>query len=418
MQQQAPVTTSMSAPTSAPHPPPPIVSERRLAIVGAAMVALGPISLALYTPAMPEIARAFGTTPAAVHLTLIAFFGGFAFAQLVCGPLSDAFGRKPVGLAFICNYLVASVGAALAPSIDTLVAARLLQGIGAAAGIAVARAMVRDVFTGQASARIMNMIGIMLAVGPAVSPALGGLALHFAGWHSIFLIMVAYGLILLVVLRTAVPETLAARDPAKLAPRTLLRTYGGLLVDPTFMRPSLLIGFTVGGLYALAVMMPFVMIDGLGLSPFLYGLAMLCQTASYAFGGIVAQRLMRRVPADRLVPVGIAIVVAAGAAVAFDLHILPLSVPAVILPVMLWAFGIALIIPASQTAALANVPTVAGAASALMGFIQMASGFLAATAASQFADQVTALGTVLPAMAVIALLVYFGPGRRAAAAGR
>lgn len=219
-------------------------------------------------------------------------------------------------------------------------------------------------------------------------------------------------------LRTAVPETLAARDPSKLVPRTLLRTYGGLLVDPTFMRPSLLIGLTVGGLYALAVMLPFVMIDGLGLSPLLYGLTMLCQTASYAFGGLVAQRLMRRVPADRLVPVGIAIVVAAGAGIAFDLHVLPLSVPAVILPVTLWAFGIALVIPASQTAALANVPTVAGSASALMGFIQMASGFLAATAASQFADQVIALGTVLPAMAVMALLVYFGPGRRAAAAGR
>lgn len=412
------MTAPMSAPPSATHPPAPIVSGRRLAIVGAAMVALGPISLALYTPAMPEIARAFSTTTAAVHLTLIAFFGGFAVAQLVCGPLSDAFGRKPVGLAFICIYLVASVGAALAPSIDTLVVARLLQGIGAAAGISVARAMVRDVFTGQASARIMNMIGIMLAVGPALSPALGGLALRFAGWHSIFLVMVAYGLILVVVLRTSVPETLAARDPSKLAPRTLLRTYGRLLTDPTFMRPSLLIGFTVGGLYALAVMMPFVMIDGLGLTPLGYGLIMLCQTVSYAVGGLVAQRLMRRVPAERLVPVGIAIVVTAGAAVAFDMHALPLSVPAVILPVMVWAFGIALVIPASQTAALANVPTVAGAASALMGFIQMTSGFLAATAASQFADQVTALGTVLPAMALSALLVYFGPGRHAAAAGR
>jgi DHA1 family bicyclomycin/chloramphenicol resistance-like MFS transporter len=395
-----------------PSPMPP-VSERRLAIVGAAMVALGPVSLAVYTPAMPEIARAFATTPAAVNMTLTAFFGGFACAQLVCGPLSDAFGRKPVGLVFFSIYIAASLAAAFAPSIETLIAARLLQGIGAAAGIALSRAMVRDLFTGQNSARIMGLIGIMLAVGPAVSPALGGLALYFAGWHAIFAVMLAYGLALLAVLRLAIPETLAVRDPAKLRPARLLGNYASLLGDASFMRPSLLIGLTVGGLYGLALMMPFVMIDRIGLTPLVYGLTMLAQTAAYTLGGVVAQRLMRRLPADRLVPIGIGLVAVAGVAVVADIRLLELSVPAVLAPVMLWAFGIALVIPACQTAALADVPHIAGAAAALMGFIQMAAGFVAGIAAAQFVDQVTAISVILPAMAGLALLVYFGPGRRA-----
>lgn len=405
----------MTAPLRAAPAPAVAVSERRVAIVGAAMVALGPVSLALYTPAMPDIARAFATTPAAVHMTLTAFFGGFAVAQLVCGPLSDAFGRKPVGLAFLALYLAGSVGAALAPSIDVLVATRLLQGIGAAAGIALSRAMVRDLFTGQASARIMNLIGIMLAVGPAVSPALGGLALHFSGWHAIFLVMLAYGLMLIVVLKTAIPETLAVRNPAGLKPATLLGNYARLLADPAFLRPSLLIGLTVGGLYALALMMPFVMIDRIGLTPPVYGFAMLAQTACYTLGGLVAQRLMRRLPAERLVPIGLAIVVVAGLALALSVRLLPLGVPEVLLPVMLWAFGIALIIPASQTAALAKFPEIAGSASALMGFIQMSAGFLAGLAAARFADQAIAAATILPAMAFLAAAVFFGPGRRAMA---
>ncbi len=393
-------------------PPSPAPSERRVAIVGAALVALGPVSLAAYTPAMPEIARAFATTTAAVHMTLTAFFGGFALAQLLCGPLSDAFGRKPVGLAFLLIYLLGSVGAALAPSIDLLVATRVLQGVGAAAGIALSRAIVRDLFTGQSSARIMNLIGIILAVGPAVSPAIGGLTLQFAGWHAIFLVMLVYGLGLIVVLKTAMPETLRTPDLSGLKPATLFGNYLKLATDPAFLRPSLLIGATVGGLYALALMMPFIMIDRLGLTPSVYGLTMLAQTAAYATGGIVAQRLMRLVPADRLVPLGLALVVAAASVLGCGLRILPLSVPLVLVPVTVWAFGISFVIPACQTAALANYPRIAGSASALMGFIQMAAGFLAGLAASRFADQALAVATILPAMAVLALAVFFGLRRR------
>src|SRR5690606_30791872 len=155
--------------------------------------AIGPISMALYTPAMTEIVRAFDTTEAAVKMTLSIYFAGFAIAQLICGPLSDAFGRRPVVMGFMGIYAVASMIAVMAPTIELLILARFLQGIGAAVGVAVSRALVRDLFTREQSARIMNLIGVILSIGPAVSPTIGGLTMELAGWHAIFLLMLAFG---------------------------------------------------------------------------------------------------------------------------------------------------------------------------------------------------------------------------------
>ena len=171
----------------------PLMTERRVGLIGALLAAIGPISMALYTPAMTEIVRAFDTTPSLVKLTLTLYFGGFACAQLVAGPLSDALGRRPITFAFMAIYCLASVVALFAPTIGVLMLARFVQGVGASAGIAISRAIVRDLFHGERSSRIMNLIGIILAVGPAVAPTVGGLVLSVAGWRAIFVVMVAFG---------------------------------------------------------------------------------------------------------------------------------------------------------------------------------------------------------------------------------
>src|SRR3954463_11093225 len=194
------MSATMSLESGVNGQPVPLMTETRTAVVGALIVALGAISMSLYTPAMPALVDAFNTTPATVKLTLTVYFGGFAFAQLVCGPLSDAYGRRPIALGSFSIYLLGSVIAALSPTIQWLVVGRILQGIGVAAGIAISRAIVRDQFTGQRSARIMNLIGLMLAVGPAVSPTIGGVLLSTLGWHSIFLVMVVYGIVAVLVM--------------------------------------------------------------------------------------------------------------------------------------------------------------------------------------------------------------------------
>ena len=155
------------------------MSERRTSIIGAFLVALGPVSMALYTPAMPELVRAFSSSESAIKMTLSRYLAGFAVAPRVCGTLSDVIGRRRATLIFMAIYLVGSLMAAFAPSVAVLLAGRLVQGIGASVGMTVARAIVRDQFTGTEAARIMNMIGMMLALGPAVCrPS--------AAWRSAF----------------------------------------------------------------------------------------------------------------------------------------------------------------------------------------------------------------------------------------
>jgi DHA1 family bicyclomycin/chloramphenicol resistance-like MFS transporter len=185
----------------------PLMSERRVGLIGGLMTAIGPISMALYTPAMPEIVRAFGTTEAMVKLTLTLYFGGFACAQLVAGPLSDALGRRPVTYAFMGVYCAGSLAALLAPNVGLLMLARFVQGIGASAGVAISRALVRDLFQGERSARIMNLIGIILAAGPAVAPTIGGVLLVAAGWRAIFVVMAGFGLTVMLVTATSMRET-------------------------------------------------------------------------------------------------------------------------------------------------------------------------------------------------------------------
>lgn len=391
-----------ASPRSAPAPA-PIMSELRVAVSGALMVMLGPISLAMYTPAMPTLVVAFDTTPAAVKLTLTVFFLGFAFSQLACGPLSDAFGRRPVALGFFSVYMAGSLVAMWAPTMGWLILGRGLQGVGCAAGIAISRAIVRDQYTGQTSARIMNLIGTILAVGPAVSPTLGGVILGSAGWHMIFVAMAVYGVVLLALLAFFVPETNRARDAALASPVGIAKSYARLLSDRVFMRASLVLGGGLGAIYTFAALLPFVLIQQVGLTPTQFGLAMLAQTGSYMCGTLIAGRLLKRMSASALIPIGLVLVLAGAAGLGVGLRVLEPSVLTVMGPIGLWACGVALVLPGCTTAALAGFPTIAGAASALMGFMQIGGGFLGTAVAALFPSPLVALTTLMPAMALVAI---------------
>lgn len=395
------------AETAASTPIPPDSGARmtptRTAWIGAILVALGPISMALYTPAMPALVAAFGTTIGTIKLTLTVYFAGFALAQLACGPLSDAYGRRPVTLAFMLLYVVASLVAFLAPTVEIMLAARFLQGIGAAAGVAISRAIVRDLFDGQEAARIMNTVGIMLALGPALSPTLGGLTLDLLGWHAIFGLMVLYGLAAVFVVHFVMPETNRAPDPSRVRPRGLVAAYAALLVEPRFVLPSVILGSSLGALYALGTMLPFVLVDRAGLTPTQFGLGMIAQSGSFAAGGLLVRRLLVKTDAGRLVLPGILIGLAAALVLAVLMRTVPPTFATVMIPIGVYAFSLALIMPGPSTSALAPFPHMAGAAAALLGFMQMGGGLVGSLVAALFGDPVAALGTILPAMMLIAL---------------
>jgi len=381
------------------------MSERRVSLLGAMLVAIGPVSMALFTPAMPEIVRAFGTTEAAVKMTLSLYFAGFAFAQLVCGPLSDGFGRRPITMAFMVIYLAASVLALVAPSIEVLIAARFVQGIGAAVGVSISRAIVRDLFTHEQSARIMNLIGIILAVGPALAPTIGGVTMELAGWHAIFALMVAGGLAIALVVQVAMRETVP-RDLSRIRPAAIAKSYGMLFSNLYFMTSSLVIAGSAGALYTQATVLPFILMDRVGLSPAEFGVGMLMQSGMYFLGSLTVRALMARLSAFQLVPIGLAFIAMGSVLLATLLRALDPEFLTVMGPVGLYAYGIAFVMPAMMTASLAPFPRVAGSAAALTGFMQMGAGLVGGSIAALLGDPVFTMATIIPAMGAMAITAY------------
>jgi DHA1 family bicyclomycin/chloramphenicol resistance-like MFS transporter len=381
------------------------MSERRTSIIGAFLVALGPVSMALYTPAMPELVHAFASSEAAIKMTLSLYFGGFAFAQLVSGTLSDVIGRRAATLIFMAIYLAGSLMAAFAPSIAVLLAGRLVQGIGASVGMTVARAIVRDQFTGTTAAGIMNMVGMMLALGPAVSPTLGGIALGLFGWQSIFLLMVGFALMACFIVQFFMVETVTPdRSKGRLGP--ILAAYGELLADGRFLSSTLVIAGAVGALYAWATMLPFVLIGQVGLTPTEFGVGMLMQSGLFFSGTVIVRLLMRRFTPQALVPAGLAFIGIASLGLAFTMHTLAPTFLSVMAPISIYAFGIAFVMPYMMTAAMAPFPHIAGTASAVMGFIQMSAGLLGGALAALVGAPALALGTIIPGFGLISIASY------------
>lgn len=385
-------------------PPTQPMSARRTAIVGGLMVAAGPLSITLYAPALPSMVSDLMTTEAMGKLTLSVYFGAFALAQLVCGPLSDRFGRKRVAIGFFALYVLGSLVAALAPNIEMLLAGRALQGVGVSAGVALSRAMVRDQFVGSESIRILTLINLILTVAPAVAPTLGSALLLVGSWHLMFVVMAGFGLAIIAMLALGARETQpeAARTP--LDPIQILANYRRLLGSAQFMAPALLLAIAFGGFYGFSALLPFVLLDDIGLTPFQFAMTMLIQTGSFITGNLVAGQVARRASGLQMVRIGLVLLVLAGIGFAIGPRLVPDSLFAVMIPVGLWMLALAFIGPSTTAAAMAGFGTIAGAAGALTGVFQVGGGFVGSTLASLlFPDARSAIVTLLPIMAALAL---------------
>lgn len=389
----------------------PRMSVRRVSLLGALFIAIGPFAMALYTPAMAEVVTAYGTTNSLVKMTLTLYFAGFAAAQLVAGPLSDGLGRRPIIIAFMAIFLVGSVLALIAPNVETLMIARFIQGVGASAGVAISRALVRDLFQGDDSSRIMNLMGIILATAPAVAPTLGGVLVIHAGWRSVFVAMFIFGIVVIAAAVWGLKETVIP-DRSRLNMRSLGRSYVTLATNGHFMAASMTIAGAVGAIYALATMLPFILMQQLGLSPAQFGLGMLMQSGSFFLGSLAFRALTRQRSAYQMVPPGL-VFIAIGSVLAATLLFGAPSFLRVMGPVMIYAFGIAFVMPAMTTAAMAPFPKIAGAAASLMGFMQMGAGLLVGSLAALFDDPTRAFAILLPMMGAVACAAYMTYRRHA-----
>ncbi|HTH27277.1 MAG TPA: multidrug effflux MFS transporter [Sphingobium sp.] len=388
--------------SSSPTP----MSARRTALIGGLMVATGPLSLTLYQPALPTLVKDLAATTTGIQLTLTVYFAAFALAQLICGPLSDRYGRRNVGLAFFAIYVLGSLISVAAPSLEVLFIGRFVQGFGVSAGVALSRAMVRDQFVGSEAIRILTLINLILTVTPAVAPTLGSIILQLGTWHHMFVVMAGFGLAILALMATNARETLpeTARVPFRLG--TILGNYRRLLAASDFMFPSLLLGLTFTGFHGFTALLPFILIEGMGLTPFQFAMAMLVQTASFITGNLVVTYLSRRVSGRRLLVIALILLGLSGLAFGVLPRIFPASVAAIMVPVGIWMLGLAFISPAATAAAMAGFGAIAGAAGALTGFFQVGGGFAGSLAAGTlFGDARTALVIQLPVVAALVIAV-------------
>lgn len=382
-----------------------IMSERRTSMLAALLTAIGPFSMSIYTPAMPELAVAFSTPEAAIKMTLSVYFGGFAVAQLVAGPVSDAFGRRKATIIFMLLYMIGSLLAAFAYSVEMLIIGRLVQGIGAAVGQTVSRAIIRDQFAGQQASRIMNMTAIILAIAPALAPTLGGFMLASMGWRAIFFTMLIAAIISLTTVLTFMSET-TVPDRRKARPLNLLKAYGSIIINPLFFTGTVVVAAAVGALYTLATILPFILIDQVGLSPTQFGVGMLMQSGMFFSGSLLFRPALKVYSAQALVVVGLGFIALGSiAAIVCGLE-LEASYLSVMIPVGLYAFGIAFVIPHLMIASLQPFPHIAGSASSMMGFLQMGTGLLGGFISTFFTDPHTSLYVLLPAMGAICIVAY------------
>ena len=371
------------------------------------LVSLGPLSTDLYLPALPTIGDRFAADPAEVQLTLSVFLVGFAVSMLGYGPLSDRFGRRPVLIGALALYTLASVACMLAPSIEALILARFFQALGGCAGPVLGRAIVRDVYGGEHSAKVLSTLAVAVALAPAIGPILGGFLTEAYGWTANFALLSAFGAVVFLAICFLLPETNRYPDSEALRPLQLLANYRSLLRQRSYVGYCGVVACSYAAIFSFISGSPYTLIGGLGLTPSLFGFCFSAVVLGFMTGSFLASRLHGRLGTDRQIRLGTQVMLLGGllaAALAWTgVH----TIASVIAPMAVVLIGCGLTLPNSMARGIGPFPRMAGAASALMGFLQMGAAALVGLAVGAFQDgSPHAMATTVALCGLGAVLFY------------
>jgi len=349
----------------------------RIIISIAILVALGPMATDMYLPALPTLARDLNTNTASVQLTLSVYFFGFAIGQLIYGPLSDCFGRKPVLQIGLIIFIISSAIASLSTSIETLIIVRLFQALGGCAGPVLGRAMVRDLFSDEEAGQVLSHIASSMALAPAVAPIIGGLLTVAYGWQANFWFLFVYGLLALSMLTFGLKETNQQKNPNAMKISQLLANYAYILKHQQWRLYTLICSLIFAGLFAFLLASSFVLIEFLGISEYQYGLLFAVIVIGYIIGSQLSVRLSRKLGAFKLIRYGCWLALVSGSSMLWLSLIESHNIVSIIAPHFFFMIAVGITMPLAMAGALNPFPNMAGSASGLLGTTQMliAAGF-------------------------------------------
>ncbi len=346
-----------------------------------AISTLQPIALNMLAPATPTLARNFATSYATIQLTLTLFLVAVALTQLVVGPLSDRFGRRPCVITGTAVFMVGSVLGALAETTGTLLLARILEGAGAGTTFALARAIIRDTSSRDEAAGQIASVTMVMVVAPMLAPYVGGHIETWFGWRMIFWTMTAVGVAVLVLTAMRLPET-APSVGIRTSLLGIFRAFPELAGNRAFIVDVIALTMTSASFFAFIAAAPFIVVETMGRGSDVYGAYFILNAFGYMIGNFAMSRLAIRVGTGRMVRIGLAISFVALSA-AFAISLSPYWTPLTLfLPLALNAIGNGLTIPGATASALSAKPELAGSAAGLMGAVQLGSGALATIAIS------------------------------------
>jgi DHA1 family bicyclomycin/chloramphenicol resistance-like MFS transporter len=378
----------------------------RLVIVLGSVNAIGPLSIDMYLPAFPEIARSLETSASSVQLTLTACVAGLALGQLLIGPLSDRYGRRTPLIAAMSVYAVASVLCVLAPNVLALTGLRFVQGLAGAGGVVIARAVVRDLHSGAAAVRLFSSLMLVTGLAPILAPLAGGQVLNHTSWRGIFWVLTVLSALIALLVTFGLRETLpkARRSSSGLA--ETLRTMRALLRDRWFVGHGLAGGLGFGALFAYISGSSFVLQGIYGVSPQLYSVLFAMNGLGLIAGSQVNARLVGRFGPAYLLRAGLVAIAVSASALLVVVSVGGFGVVAVLVPMFVIVSSLAFVLPNSTALALNDHAAVAGTASALLGMGQFVIGAavapLVGAAGTESAVPMAAIMTVVALAALVA----------------
>lgn len=384
----------------------------------AALSAIGPLTTDMYLPSLPDIAHQLDATTAQVQFTISSYLLGFAAGQIFYGPISDRHGRKPVLLAAIGLYCVASLACAISTSVDMLILARAVQALGGSGGIVLTRAIVRDIYSGARAGRELSVIASVMALAPVLAPIVGGMVQTASGWHAVFIVLAVAGVAGTAVVWLMLPETLNTRAADPVSVSSMLRSYRIVVRHGGYLAYLGITSASYAGLFAWISGAAFVLQNLYGLTPFAFGVAFALGSVGYMVGSALAARVVTALGLDGVIGLGGAACLAGGLGLVASVGLGLTSTLSIVFPMAVYLAGLGMVLPQGIAGALTPFPERAGAASSLFGFVQQSAAALCGAAVGWFLGSSAwplALGVASMGCATLALwLVSHGVRGRSA----